>query len=149
LLQGLGGTEVEAQVWMSESALARLAVTVRTDRSSSVTPDLDALEHAIGEAVRSWQDRLREALLAALPEDEAFALFNRFAERYSAAYQDEIPAERAAEDIHRLARLTDGESRLELKLRAGEDATRVEFSTYSHGRPIPLHIAMQILENMG
>src|SRR5690606_11274137 len=95
LLRGLQRIDVEAEVRMSESALARLAVTVRTDpRKPFELPDLDALEREIGAAVRSWQDRLREALLAALPEDEALGLVGRFADRYSAAYQDEVPAER-------------------------------------------------------
>src|SRR5690606_23381229 len=149
LLRGLEGTSVEAEVHMSESALARLAVTVHTDPAKPFTPDLEALEREIGEAVRTWLDRLREALLAKLPEDEALALVNRFADRYSAAYQDEVPAERAAEDIHRVARLADGESRLELKLRQGDEAFRIEFSAYSRGEPIPLYIAIEILENMG
>src|SRR5690606_10471691 len=70
-------------------------------------------------------------------------------DRYSAAYQEEVPAERAAEDIHRIARLADGESRLELKLRQGDAPSRIEFAAYSHGRPIPLYVAIEILENMG
>ncbi len=149
LLRGLDGIDVEGEVWLSESALARIAVKVHTDRGTHFTPDLDALEAEIGAAVRSWQDRLREALLAALPEDEALALVNRFGERYSAAYQEEVAAERAAEDIHRFVRLVDGESRLELKLRQGDQPSRVEFSLYLRGAPIPLYVAMQILENMG
>jgi len=149
LLRGLHGTDVEAEVWLSESALARIIVTVTTDPRQPFEPDLDALEVEIREAVRSWQDRLREALLTKLPEDEALALVNRFADRYSAGYQEDVPAEQAAEDIHRVARLADGASHRELKLRQGDGASRIEFAVYSRGRPIPLHVATEILENMG
>jgi glutamate dehydrogenase len=149
LLRGLGGSDVEAQVRMSESTLARLAVIVRTDPPSPSTPDLAALERDIGEAVRTWHDRLREALLESLPENEALALLNRFGEHFSAAYQDEVPAERAAVDIHRIARIARGESRLELTLMQGDAPTRLEFSTFCGGSSIPLYVALRILENMG
>ena len=150
LLRGLGGKSVEAEIMVSESALARLAVTVATDAGAPAAPDFEAIEQEIEEAVRSWQDRLREALLGALPEDEAITLFRRFGERFSPAYQDEVPAERAADDIHRVARVADGASRLEMALRQPEGAGhRLQFTTFSPAQPIPLYVALQILENMG
>src|SRR5690606_40033747 len=52
LLRGLQGTAVEAEVQMSESALARLEVIVRTDPRKPFEPDLDALERERSEERR-------------------------------------------------------------------------------------------------
>nr|MBO2515390.1 NAD-glutamate dehydrogenase [Gammaproteobacteria bacterium] len=149
LKRGLGGHAVESDAWLSESALARLSVVVHTDPRAPSAPDFDVLEREIGEAVRTWQDRLRDALLAVLPEDRALALLARFGDRFSAAYQDEMPAERAVGDLPRIVRIADGESRRELRLDGGAAPNRLEFSAFSANQPIPLHVAVRILENMG
>src|SRR5690606_2854280 len=124
-------------------------VIVQTERRAPSTPDFDALEREIGEAVRTWQDRLREALLAVLPEDRALAVLARFGDRFSAAYQEEVPADRAVEDIPRVAGIADGERRLERRLDDGDARTWLASSAFSASRPIPLHVALRILENMG
>jgi glutamate dehydrogenase len=150
LLDGLGGTSVEAAVTMSESALARLGVTVKTDPEQRLTADFDALEREVEAAIVGWQDKLREALLERLPEDEALSLFNRFADHFSAAYQEEVPPERASEDLLKIGRVADGASRLEMALYQPDGpGRRLRFSTFSPGERIPLYVALQILENMG
>src|SRR5690606_26003966 len=59
LRRGLDGTSVETEARLTESTLARLAVVVQTDPHAPSEPDFEALEREIGEAVRTWQDRLR------------------------------------------------------------------------------------------
>ncbi|HEX7081386.1 MAG TPA: NAD-glutamate dehydrogenase [Gammaproteobacteria bacterium] len=150
LLRGLDGTSAETDVMVSESPLARLAVTVRTDPSKPTSPDMTALEREIAQAVRSWQDKLREALAASRPEDEALELAGRFADHFSASYQDEVPPERAADDIDRVARIADGASTLEMTLRQPQGpGTGLEFWTFTPREPIPLYVALPIFENMG
>jgi glutamate dehydrogenase len=152
LLSGLGGSAVQSDVMVSDSALARLTVTVKTDPASpdvTNSAQLD-LERELGEAVRSWSDRLRDVLLATLPEDRALELFQRFAERFSAAYQDEVPPERGAEDLPKIERLADGASTLEMRMfQAEPGSARLRFSTFMPGEPIPLYVALRILQNMG
>jgi glutamate dehydrogenase len=68
LSSALGGRDVETQVQLSESTLARLHVVVRTGtperRAGRAQHDLDAasLERAIAAAIASWSDRLQAEL---------------------------------------------------------------------------------------
>src|SRR5690606_13466895 len=77
------------------------------------------------------------------------ALLARFGDRFSAAYQDEMPAERAVGDLPRIVRIADGESRRELRLDGGAAPNRLEFSAFSANQPLPLHLAVRILEDVG
>ncbi|HEU4619233.1 MAG TPA: NAD-glutamate dehydrogenase [Gammaproteobacteria bacterium] len=150
LLHGFGGTAVESDVMVSDSALARLTVKVKSDPSAPDADNVDELERELGEAVRTWPDRLREALLASFSEDRALALFRRFADHFSAAYQEEVSPERGAEDILKVERLADGETALEMRIFQAQPGTpRFRFSTFKPREPIPLYVALPILENMG
>jgi glutamate dehydrogenase len=150
LLRGLGGKAVQSEVMVSESALARLTVTVKTDPSKPISMNAAALEAELGEDVRTWADRLREVLLSSFAEERALELFQRFAESFSAAYREEVSPERGAEDVLKVERLADGVSELEMRIfQAAPASARMRFSTFSPREPIPLYLALQVLENMG
>ena len=151
LLAGLGGTEVESEVAISESALARLSVKVKTVPGQHEKPDIAALQADLESAVRTWTDRLRETLLAKLPEDRALALLHELGERFSAAYQDEVDPARASHDIQKIAQVRDRASDLEMALERSANAPeqRLRFTTFRRDDPIPLHVALPVLENMG
>ena len=114
-------------------------------------PDVEALQTALEEAVRTWADRLRKALLAQLPEDDALELLHRFGDRFSSAYQEEADAARASHDIRRLAKICDGESELEMALAKSQSPhpERLRFTTFKPDEPIQLYVALPMLENMG
>ncbi len=171
LQEGFAGVEAETEVTLSESTLARLAVTIRKAPDSiDAAPDTAALQNRIGEAVRGWNERVREALLNRLPEDVALRLLHRYAELFPAIYRHEAGAGRAADDIVLLAAMQDEQKALmtHLESRASRDiesdaarnaaadvtpdvAADVtwRFSIYRHHGAIPLYQALPILENMG
>jgi glutamate dehydrogenase len=151
LEQGLGGTAEPSQVTLSESALARLQVTVLVDAAAAREPAIEALERELADAVRTWSDRVREALLAALPEEQALALLRRFADSFSAAYQEDAEPKRAARDMLKLAAMIDEGGKLQMALEEAEtaDAKQLRFTTFHWHEPIRLYRAMPILENMG
>jgi glutamate dehydrogenase len=151
LLEGLGGTAVESEVAISESALARLVVTVRMNRGETAEPDLAQIEKRLTDAVKTWGDQFRAALIAQLPEDEALELYHEFADSISASYQEHVDPLRASGDVHLVARVHTGESNLEMAI--GESPTqrqdRLRFTTFVRADPIELYVALPILENMG
>jgi glutamate dehydrogenase len=149
LLTSLHGSSVESEIMISESALARLTVTVRTSAAEQREPDLMALEHDLSSAVRTWQDRAREALLATLPEERALDLLHRYAERFSAAYQEECDGARVAHDVQQLALLEESGADLETTLARTATPERLRLTTFKRGEPIPLYVALPILENLG
>ena len=151
LERGLSGVAEQPQVTLSESALARLQITVLADASRRREPDMDGLENELADAVRTWSDRVREALLAVLPEDRALALLHRFGELFPVAYQEDASAERAARDIGKLVTMIDEGSKLQMALeetRTG-DEKQFRLTTFHWREPIELYRAMPILENMG
>jgi glutamate dehydrogenase len=151
LLARLGGISVESELTMSESALARLVVTVHVDPSQSARVDTASIERELEESIRTWPDRFREALLLGMPEDRALDVFHRFAEHFSAAYQEDVDPQRASADALAVARVYDGENRLEIVLDSSGAATGgpMRLTTFVPITPIPLHTALPILENMG
>ncbi len=150
LRRGLEGRSVESDVQVSDSALARLNVVVHTDPAAHTPVDTAALERELADAVRGWADKLRDVLLASFAEDRALALFQRFAEHFSAAYKEGVSPERAAEDVLCVERLANRESTLEMRMFQTQRGTPLlRFSAFSLDAPIPLYIALPLLENMG
>ena len=149
LLTGLHGGSVESEIVLSESALARIAVTVRTSVAEQREPDIAALEQELAATVRTWQDRVREALLATLPEERALDLLHRYTEHFSAGYQEECEGARVAHDVQQLARLEETGADLETTLARAETPERLRLTTFKRRDPIPLYVALPILENLG
>jgi glutamate dehydrogenase len=151
LMTGLGGNAVESELNIADSALARLAVTVRTLPGQHADPDVPSLQRQLENTVRTWQDRVREALLSQLPEERALDLLHRFGEHFSAAYQDEADAARACVDIQRLALIDEHDSDLEIALvrSASDRPGRLRLTTIKRDEPIQLYVALPVLENMG
>jgi glutamate dehydrogenase len=151
LLKGLEGRTVESEVTISESALARITATVRTDTEGITEPDLAELENQIAETVRTWPDRLRDALVTRLPEDLALELFHAFADAFSAAYREDVDPVRASYHVSKIALVHSGESAMEMAFEGwpATGAGRLRFSTFNRTEPLRLHIVLPVLENMG
>jgi len=149
LLTALSGSSVESEVTISESSLARLSVTVRTSVAGQHEPDVAALERELANEVRTWHDRVRVALLADLPEERALELLHRYADRFSAAYQEDCDGARAMHDVQQLDRLEQTGTELEITLARTAEPARLRLTTFKRGEPIRLYVALPILENMG
>ena len=92
---------------------------------------------------------MREALLATLPEERALDLLHRYAEHFSAAYQDECDGARVAHDVQQLALLEESGAALETTLARAAAPERLRLTTFKRGEAIPLYVALPILENLG
>jgi len=149
LLEAFSGTEIETRISISESALARLEAVIRTAANLKSAPQQRDIEAALRNAVRSWSEKLRSALLEALDERLALQLHDRFADAFSASYQEEVGPERACQDIQDVAAVLNGERRIAMSLElVGEDGA-ARLRTCRPTAPIPLYTAVPILECMG
>ena len=144
----LNATAVESQVQLSESALARVHMIIRVP--AGVTPRIDAepLERLIADAVRTWNDRLRDALIAERGEIEGRAVADRYSNAFSAAYEEDSDASAAIKDIRQLDEVLADPDRIALRLAPGEGAT-IHLRLSRSAAPIPLSQALPVLENMG
>jgi glutamate dehydrogenase len=148
LLEELAGHALESQVQISESALARLHTLVRTDPERDVTADVDRIERRIAETLRTWEDRLRQALHAHFPEDQADTLADRFAAAFPTAYQEEVAARDAIHDIRELLALPEQGPALGLQLRPGDRARKaLHLRLYRRGEPVAMSDLVPTLEN--
>jgi len=154
LLKALNGTEVEFEVNLSESLLARILFTVRTRPGEIPVYDPREIEARLAEAVQSWTDHLHTALLDHLGEERGSILFDLYREAFPAGYREDLPARSAVRDIEHMERLVahpEAGQALRMSLYAPLEATsgHLRFRVFRLGRAVPLSQALPMLENMG
>ena len=136
LQEMLGGTEVEFQAQVSESALARIQFIVRTPDGIPEGVERGEIEARLVEAARSWRDVLRDGLIDAHGEEEGNRLYRAYGDAIPVAYQEQVPARAAVPDIERIDQLAKGETELAMSLsRPLEQARRPAALQAAAGRP--------------
>src|SRR5439155_11243668 len=121
LTKAFNGSSAEFNVHLSESALARILITVRTTPGNIPAFDVRELETRLAAAARRWEDDLRGALIDAEGEARGSELFRRFGSAFPAGYREDFPALSAVPDIALMAGLT-ADSPLALSLYRPPDA---------------------------
>jgi len=134
----------------SAGPLARIHYIIGRHEGEWPRPPQSELEAGVAAIVTTWGDRLKRALGERYDPARARALRARYAEAFSAGYQEAFGTELAVEDIARLERLSP-ERRIAVHLhrRADMDDGRISLKLYHHGGPIPLSERLPVLENMG
>ena len=150
LLQAFNGTSAEFGVFLSESVLARILITVRTTPGKIPDVDVGALEAKLAAAARRWDDELAQALIDHLGEARGAALNKRFAAAFPVSYREEVPARRAVADVEMLARVADG-APLGMSLYRPLEAApgTLRFKLFRRGAPVTLSDSLPMLERMG
>jgi len=139
---------IESQVQLSDSALARVHMIVRLPQDGVSAIDVDGLEQEIAEAIRTWDDRLREALIARHGELAGVELAERLAGAFSAAYEEDASTDMAVEDATHIDAVLRDADRISMRLVRGEGHA-VHLRLVRSAAPIPLSRALPILENLG
>ncbi|HTE41565.1 MAG TPA: NAD-glutamate dehydrogenase, partial [Steroidobacteraceae bacterium] len=148
VLEGLNGTAVESQISLSDSALARVHLLVRSRIGDRMPVTTAELEKRITAAVRTWFDSLRDALIAQYGEPKGLALARQFAAAFPAAYQADTTMSDAVVDIAQLQPLFAAGDGIELRLLIGE-GTAWRLRVLRSGIPVALSDALPLLENLG
>ncbi len=149
--EAFGGQAIESQVHLSESTLARLHLLVRTPPERDAGVDAAELERRITETVRTWQDRLRDALAEAHGEAEALRLDRTWGPAFPSSYQEDTPIEAAVGDVACLEALVAEPSGLRMALYrgSGQPPHKVQFKLFRRERPIPISDVLPTIENLG
>ncbi|MCX7054742.1 MAG: NAD-glutamate dehydrogenase [Proteobacteria bacterium] len=148
LLEELAGVALESQVQISESALARLHILVRTDPARGVVADVERIEQRITAAMRTWTDHLRDELHARLPPETADRLAERFEDSFPVAYEEDVPPAEAIRDLQELAALDASPTALGMELRPGDPARgALHLRLYRRGEPVAMSDILPLLEN--
>jgi glutamate dehydrogenase len=147
----LRATEIDSQVQLSESALARVHMIIRLPSTGGGMMDADTLEKLVAETVRTWGDRLRAALIDERGEVEGRALADRYTTAFPAAYEEDVPVAVAIQDITQLEQVVADPDRIAMRLSpdpAGASSA-IHLRLFRSAAPIALSQALPILENTG
>lgn len=135
---------------LTDAALARLHVIIKTTRGEIPDLDLREVEQQLVESGRSWADRLKKALVDDRGEEKGLRLLRRFAKAFPVSYQEHFNEQTAVFDIARIDEsLKSGDLAMNLyrPIEAEEDELR--FKIYIAGEPVPLSDVLPMLEHMG
>lgn len=148
------GTAVEFTPLLSESMLARIHITVRTQPGNVPEVDVAELEDRIVQAARRWQDDLADALLERGGEERGNRLLRRYAGAFPAGFREDYAARLAVRDIELMEPLLGGDAgpneltmQLYRPLEAPPGALR--FKIYRAGQPTSLSHSLPMLEHLG
>src|SRR4029077_21044249 len=104
------GTAPSPQATLTGAVPARLHIIVETEPGHIPNVDPEEVERRLAEVARSWEDKLREALVAARRAGGGRALTLRYRNAFPASYQDRFGGDAAVYDVELIERAlaTDG-----------------------------------------
>ncbi|MBO9707209.1 MAG: NAD-glutamate dehydrogenase [Caulobacter sp.] len=134
----------------SDAPLARVHYVIGVTPGRHGEPDLAALEVAVAETARTWDDRFEAAVRDGGAPGRVAETLARYAGAFPPGYRDQYDAAEALADIAVIDDLADGEPvRVRAFRRAGDDALTFRFKLYRPGAAAPLADVLPILEHMG
>ncbi|WP_409495179.1 NAD-glutamate dehydrogenase [Amycolatopsis sp. cmx-11-12] len=164
LLEELEGTQLEYSARIGETVLAQVHFIVHTDPSQRSEPDTLRIQERLNEAVRGWDDRMVEAILAErreragdsgvaiglLGEESAGEQGQRFAAVFPEGYKEDFSALEALADLRALESLTDeGDLSMSFYLPADAEPGERRFKLYLRGEGVTLSQVLPVLQRMG
>ena len=164
LLDELGGTEIEYATRVGETVLAQVHFTVHTTDSDLLEPDTLHIQQRLNEAMRSWSDRMVEAVLDerrqhlgegmtqadARVEESATELGERLTGRFPEAYKEDFSAAEGLTDLHYLDALSDADD-IAMSFYVPDDAGAGErrFKLFLLREGVTLSKLLPVLQQMG
>lgn len=152
LLAELGGLNLEYSARIGESALARVHFMVHTDPARTLEPDVTAIQAKLAEAVRSWDDRMVEAVVGdegELGAESATEQGQRFSTVFPEAYKEDFPASTGLEDYRRIEKLVEGDLDMVFYVPEGAEPGERRFKLFVTGEGITLSDVLPMLQRMG
>jgi len=150
LMEAFNGASSDFNVFLSESVLARIHITVRTTPGAIPAFDVREVEARLVASARRWSDDLKAALVDAQGEAHGLLQLRQFVAAFPAGYREEYPARAAVADIAMMSRLT-AAMPLAMNLYRPLEAPpgTLRFKLFHRGNPVSLSDSLPMLEHMG
>jgi glutamate dehydrogenase len=150
LREAVNAFEVDFNVSLAESPLARIHFMARTRPEDVSGFEIGDVEVRLAQARRSWADRLHEALIEAHGEETGNDFSRRYRAAFPAAYREDYTARHAVHDIGRIEAAAAG-GHIELHLANVGDLADdlLVFKLYHPTVSVTLWHVLPMLENMG
>jgi glutamate dehydrogenase len=143
-------TNVEFNVRLSESVLARLHFIIYVTPDEVPDYDVDNIEERLVEATRSWTDNLYDALIEHFGEERGTELFRKYREAFAPGYRDGFLARTAVADISKIEELeSEDDIAMSLYHPLEEPENFLGFKLFRLGEQTLLSGILPLLEDMG
>src|SRR5437763_3146424 len=163
LLEELEGTQLEYSARIGETVLAQVHFVVHTDPARRLEPDTLKIQDRLNDAVRTWDDRMVEAVLderreradggvavGIVGEESATEQGQRFAMVFPEGYKEDFTAEEALADLRSLDSLVDeGDLALSFYQPADAGPSERRFRLYLRGEGVTRSKVLPVLQAMG
>jgi len=151
LTEAFNGTSVDSAVQISDSALARVHIIVRTAVGERPRISIHHIEEQLAELVITWSDRLYTQLLDTFGPNEGSRLYRTYNGVFPAGFQEDTQPKEACSDIECIdGMVRDGIPRsVNLYVPADSAPGHLHFIVYSRDEPTVLSEALDVLEHMG
>ncbi len=144
------GIESSFNTRFAVSVLARIDFVIRLDRTKNVRFQIEQIEQKLVGSMKSWNEHLREKLLASSLSIRSSVLLNRYSKVFPTIYCERNSPEQAMRDIALLESLDQGHPiALDLKISSTDENCSLTFKVFSLNGAIPLSDALPVLENLG
>jgi len=142
--------DLDYDVHLTESILARLQYTIRIRPGAEVEFDRESLEHSITELISDWTTELGQAFQNAFGEATGRRYLREYADAFPAGYREGYSPRVAADDVAGMEQLSSNHPLLTRFYQLPEDAEdRLWLKVFHRGGPLPLSDLISKLENMG
>ena len=134
----------------SDAPLARVHYVLGVTPGKHGDPDLAALETAVAETARTWEDRFEAAVRDGGAPGRVVETLARYQAAFPPGYRDQYDAAEALADIAVIDDLSVDEAvRVRAFRRVDDDKLTFRFKLYRPGAAAPLADVLPILEHMG
>ena len=134
----------------SDAPLARVHYVLGVTPGQHGDPDMAALEAAVAETARTWEDRFEAAVRDGGAPGRVAETLARYQAAFPPGYRDQYDAAEALADIAVIDDLDADEAvRVRAFRHAGDDKRTFRFKLYRPGAAAPLADVLPILEHMG
>jgi glutamate dehydrogenase len=151
LADSYGGSISAFYTRLGDEPLARVHLIVKTQKDQEPRFDHTSIERKLFEATRSWQDRMKAALINELGEEHGLEQASRYAGAFPAAYRESYDEITAVGDLTYIEAAVDtGEMTMHLYHPVEAGAFQLALKVFLvSGRPTALSDVVPMLENMG
>jgi glutamate dehydrogenase len=150
LLRAFDGANVEYNVRLSESVLARVHFIIYTKPGENPDYDEREIERRIVETTRSWADNLYDALVEQCGEERGTELFHKYRDAFSPGYRAGFLSRTAVSDILRMETLnSEDDLGMSLYHPIEEPKDFLGFKLFRLGEQVSLSGILPLLEDMG
>ena len=151
LTLAFGGKSVDSSVQISDSALARVHLIVRTPDGERPSISIQHIEEQIADLVITWTDRLQTELLKRFGPDEGSRLYHAYRQVFPAGFQEDTDPQEACADVQQIDDMLRNNISRAVNLYIPPDSApgHMHFMVYSLDEPLALSEALPVLEHMG